>query len=503
MRSRGLLIAAACLLSAASHAVAADQTAVAGYQAAYRTATDAYRGRLSELAAWCREHQLGAEADLLAAWLPPADSPKQHFYLLPIDGNPTSPTAESDAPADAQAVDRGEFRKRFSELRTARAEELFELAREAAGGSQFSSAVRWGYETLREDPDHAAARKLLGYRNATGAWRTTFEEAKHRAGRQWHARFGWIEAEHAARYESGERYLNGRWVSAADDAKIHATIERGWEVQTEHFRIRTNHSLEEGARLAARLEQMQQVWRQMFARYHTPEAEWRRRFAGGELRSIPAKPLAVVYYRSRDEYVSKLKRREPRIEQTAGIYMVDDETAYFYFDSMKRDDAFLFHEVTHQLFSAERTTLRVGAKANFWIVEGIACQFESLRLPGDGDLPSVDRAELGGYDNPRITAARVRLLDDNFYVPLVELTAMSMQVMQKDARLPTLYSQASGQADFLMHGEQGRYREATVDYLTAVYSGRDTPATLAERTGVAYDELDRQYRAYIESLPKR
>jgi hypothetical protein len=38
-------------------------------------------------------------------------------------------------------------------------------------------------------------------------------------------------------------------------------------------------------------------------------------------------------------------------------------------------------------------------------------------------------------------------------------------------------------------------------YLSAVYSGQDGPATLAQQAGVGFDILDRQYREFLEEGP--
>jgi hypothetical protein len=76
-----------------------------------------------------------------------------------------------------------------------------------------------------------------------------------------------------------------------------------------------------------------------------------------------------------------------------------------------------------------------------------------------------------------------------------------LQRLQQDERIARLYSQSSGLAWFLQHADAGRHREATVDYLTAVYAGKDSPTTLAERTGIGYPDLDRRYREYLERLP--
>jgi hypothetical protein len=397
------------------------------------------------------------------------ESQQLRFYLPPRDGQPVVDVAKADR--------------------------LFSEGRAAAEKGDCSTAARSAYAALHENPDHAAARKLLGYHKSGDRWVTDFGAAKLAAGSVWHAKFGWLPGDHVARYENGERYLNGRWVSAIDDAAFRTTIDRGWKIDTEHFRLTTNVGLEEGVRLAERLESLYHVWRQLAARFHTPEVEWKRLYAGGEPRKLPPKRYAVVYFRSKDDYVAALKPREPQIEMTSGYFRNADDTAYFFADGSENTDAFLFHEVVHQLFAVTKPgAARIATKGNFWIVEGIACYFESLVLPGD-------YAELGDLANARMAAARHRRLVDDFYVPLAEFTSYTMTQMQKDERLPRLYSQASGLTWFLIEAEDGRYREATIDYLSAVYAGTDKPTTLAERTGRTYDELDAAYLAYLKSLP--
>jgi len=449
----------------------------------YAAETARFQTELDLLAKWCREQKLDAEAKRVAGWLPKRSADKSYYFLL-----------DTSAEVAAEADDMSEFAMRFRALREEHAKPLFALAKAAAKDQQYSTAVQLVYETLREQPLHPEALKLLGFQVVNGRRLSAYELAKQRANQVWHPKFGWILAADVKRYEAGERNLDGRWISAAEDARLHATMDRPWRIGTENFMIRTNHSLEEGVRLAERLEKMAQVWRQLFARYHTPEAEWKRLFAGGAPRALLKKPFQVVYYRTREEYVAALVKDEPMVGMTSGLYMNKNDTSYFYADPEKNQDHLLFHEVTHQLFSLSKHTGDSGKRGNFWILEGIACLMESLVLHDDF-------AELGGSDNPRMRAARFRLLDTKFYVPLVDLTALGRVPFQADMNLAMLYSQASGLASFLMYGEHAKYREATVDYLDAIYTGRDSPLTLTQKIGVGYAELDAAYRRYIESLP--
>jgi len=181
---------------------------------------------------------------------------------------------------------------------------------------------------------------------------------------------------------------------------------------------------------------------------------------------------------------------------SVGMYLDGKRTAYF-FAGKDYEDRTLYHEATHQLFHQSRPVAPdVGREANFWIVEGIAMYMESLRREGDYYV-------LGGFDDQRLYAARYRLLEDNFYVPLDELITYGMEKLQTDKRIATLYSQAAGLANFLVFYEGGRYRDALVAYLTAVYDGRDTPRTLAELAGTSYGKLDEQYRRFMEESVRR
>jgi hypothetical protein len=87
-------------------------------------------------------------------------------------------------------------------------------------------------------------------------------------------------------------------------------------------------------------------------------------------------------------------------------------------------------------------------------------------------------------------------------VPLDQLVQMGMETLQRDPRIAPIYSQSAGQADFLMHFEQGAYREALIRYLQAIYSGKATPRSLAELAGTDYTTLDRQYRQFMSQPAK-
>lgn len=459
-----------------------------------------YAAQLAELASWYDQQGLKNEAAEVRSWLPP-DDPLRLFVAIASDlpENGGAKAANATAPSKgaqpkATQAESAEFQERFTKLRKAQAAALFDVATKAAANRQPREALTLVSQVLHEDPDHAEARRIMGYQRQGDRWLTAFEIRKARDGHVWDDRFGWLPREHVARYEKGERYYAGGWRSAADDAKAHADIRNPWAIGTEHYFVRTNHSLEEGVRLAARLERLYAIWDQVFLGFVATDEQLARRFAGRAGQAAEPRRHKVVYYRNRDEYVRALQKEQPNIGITSGYYWGDKREAYF-FAGEEADDSNLFHEATHQLFSETRPVVRdIGREANFWMIEGVACYMESLQLR-DG------WSSLGGADAVRLRDARHRLLEDKFYVPLAEFTGYGMERVQHDERIAMLYSQASGLMHFLMHYDKGRYRDAVVPYLAAIYTGRDQPGTLAELTGARYEDLDRQYREFLQSVP--
>jgi len=450
-----------------------------------------YVAQLGELAAWCDQQGLAEQARITRQWMGQRDPNKLYVADLPrAIGRPELPP---DTPANVVEWDR-----RFWQLRRQQAKQLEALARRAVRADRASLAFDLAMGAIREDPDFESIRRLLGYQKFRNGWYTLYEVEKLKSGQVWHDQFGWLPAKYLRRYQQGERWTPKGWASAEEDARLRRDITVGWDVETEHYAIRTNHSLEGGVQLGVKLEQLFRVWRELFIRYYATPAQVADLFDGrSRKKPTPFPRLQVVYFRDRDDYVRGLPILFPQLKKevvgmSEGVYIADAKRAFF-FASKEQNDRTVYHEATHQLFHQTRPVANdVGMRANFWIVEGIAMYMETLRRE-DGFLV------LGGFDDARILAARYRLLNDRFYVPLAEFAALSLQKLQGDPRIATLYSQAAGLTQFLVHYDGGRYRDALVAYLSAVYSGADSPTLLSKLTGTSFAELDKQYREYIES----
>jgi hypothetical protein len=384
------------------------------------------------------------------------------------------------------------------------ADKLFELAKEAAEAGQSSLAFQWTTETLRENPDHADARRVLGYVERDGKWLTPYGVKMRDAGKIWDAQKGWITTNATTAAVPESRI----------DASRHAEIKNGWQVRTDHFFVTTNHSLAAGAELAARLERLYQIWRQLFAGFYYSDQEVKGLFAGERIARVSVRQFKVFYHRNRDDYVNNLSRRQPQIADTLGIYFDTNAESHFYAENnaavkaasdanaIAAGDASvatLYHEAVHQLFQESKTgARRIGEISNFWVIEGVATYFETLTEHTDPKMGLY--YTIGELSAGRLPKARERL-HDNYYVPLADLTKIGKLEMQHRDDVAKLYSQSSGLAAFLLDSAEGRYREPMVRYLQAVYTRHDNDQTLAEATGSSYSELDAAYHRFMESLP--
>jgi hypothetical protein len=379
---------------------------------------------------------------------------------------------------------------------TTGANNAFAEAREAVADGQVSDALRHACAAVTLDPNHAEARRLLGYRRIGDAWAGAFAQTMLEDGNSWRPQYGWVKAADVAKYDEGLRPFGGRWIPAAEDARRHDTIARGWAVRTDHFLVVTNIDRAAGVELAMRLEAIYQLWRQLFGEFTATAEELQARLDGKETAGSLRRPFKVIYHRSRQEYNDSLRRRQPQIEATLGIYFDRNRESHF-FAGDDQDPGTIAHEAVHQFFyeSAPRATRHLAATANVWAVEGVACYFESLTPIGENSY------HIGGPDAGRLQAARHRRTVDNYYVPLAELAAIGVEDWQQRPDLPRLYSQSAGLASFFIDGQGGKYRDAFRRLLAEIYAGRDDQQTLAEATGVGYEELDREYLEFMESLP--
>ncbi|MDR3110274.1 MAG: hypothetical protein LBU65_11405 [Planctomycetaceae bacterium] len=501
-------------------------------------AVDDFDTELERLAAWCDGLGLTDEAAVTRNAILPHTDDELFIPIFQVKvqrENNNGFENEDDIPLP-ETVDKSTdntdnktiWQNRLANLRYQYGKKLFADAVQLAESGKGGDAVERLITVLRVDPDNAVARTFFGYTRHDGCWRTAWEVERMTSGFVEHPRFGWIKKEHVERYEKGQRLWKiapqstnktqpsppaETWITADEESERRHDIRNGWDIASEHFILRTSCGLEEGVKMSRRLEDFYRCWSLMFYRVYKNDSQLSREIKAAITgKQPPAKRTrhSVYVYRDKAEYIANLREIEPQVEATLGFYYPERKRSYFFQPDAATTDEYeyrhivntLLHEATHQLFQ-ETLGSRVmpGQKNNFWLFEGVATYMESFKRDGDYYV-------LGGFDCDWMLAARYRFNKSKFYLPFEQITKMGQDGFQDfgitsktgfepSEKLRMLYSQSSGITHFLMHTENGRFREPTIQLLRRLYHGEEQPDSLSKLTGVTYKELDAKYKKYI------
>ena len=143
-----------------------------------------------------------------------------------------------------------------------------QIVHDAARAGEVGRAIALLYEALYCDGDLAEGREILGQKKISGRWVSSEAADRLMRGQKWSERFGWLPANHLNRYQQGERFFRGKWISALEDSHQHKELRNGWKIETDHYQVTTNLGLEAGVELAQKLEAFYSVWSQLFAGYY-------------------------------------------------------------------------------------------------------------------------------------------------------------------------------------------------------------------------------------------
>ena len=460
----------------------------------------------------------GIEASRLreiAAGLPPAEAEEILGRIEPEppkDGPTRFVPLPEVVPAPKGAAHR--WGKDAQACREKAAAALFDLADAAARVGRFALADECLRGVIARKPEHAEARRLLGYVPHAGGWATPYAVDRLRDGWVAHPVFGWVPAGWVAHLDRGElpgHIEAGRpaaWLPAAEADALHAEFAEAWTIETAHFQIRSNVPLSESIDFARRLEDLDDAFFALLADVIGPELPLARRYKGPAPPKAPVRRHRVWYFSSKAEYVAYLRPKHgPGVEAELGRYDYATRpgawgTSYFYRDPEApiAATATLHHEASHQLLfeSAGRRAFEANA-GNFWVFEGLGTYFETLSPQPDGSL------ELGGLVGPRVAKARANILDDGEFVPIAELVAFDQAAFNTEHAVYRHYAESMALAIFLMQAEGARYREPFLDYARDAYRGqvrRGAGRSLTDHLGVPYATLDRRFLAFLRGAAR-
>ncbi|MCA1684933.1 MAG: DUF1570 domain-containing protein, partial [Planctomycetia bacterium] len=392
---------------------------------------------------------------------------------------------------------------------------LFRLATRAATTTprHYALADACLRGVIARQPDHAEARRLLGFVPFEGGWATPFAADQLRNKMTLDPTYGWVKSSWVAHLQKGEYpsragLSQGRevWVPAERADAERAGWGSGWDIKTEHFQIMTNVPLAKAIAFGRHLETLHEVFQSLFADVvgeHLPLAlRFKTKTLVGER---PADLHKVSYFANRDQFVEHLRARRPDIGESLGLYLPAERGrrghAYFFRDDEGQIDvtSTLYHEVSHQLlFESGIAGPNVYKKnvGNYWVFEGLGTYFETLRLETDGS------GTIGGLVGPRIAEARRNLVMEGRMVPLREFVGYDENSFAGNDTLIYLhYQQAIALTTFLMQARAGSYREGFLDYVKSACQGRlkaNSGRTLESRVGKPYAEIEAEFLAYLK-----
>ncbi len=433
---------------------------------------------------------------------------------LPASDLPAGTDGSSRFDPLAEAVSAAELAP-GSAPRLEAAAKLFELAISASKLS--SPPLAFVDECLRgvlkRDPDHAEARRLLGFvRHGEGGWATPFAASQIAQGKVKEPPFGWVPGDWVAHLKRGELPAprgSGRWLPADQADALRRDWKDGWTIYTEHFEVHADVKFAEVIAFGRQLETFHQLFFSVMADVVGSELPLARRLkAPGLQPTVSKRPRhQVFFFATRDEYAEYLNPlMGVRAKESLGIYVPKKENptfgnrSYFFNDVGGQLDVAdtLYHEVSHQLlFESSGSTDYAQNAGNFWVFEGLGTYFETVRTLEDGSL------RVGGLVGPRIKSAKQRLVDRRELIPLDPFVAMGRAAFQGEfgGDIFLNYAEAMALAVFLMQSQDGRYREPFLDYARDAYKGQfrnRSGRTLEDRLDRKYPDLQREFLEYLD-----
>ena len=398
-------------------------------------------------------------------------------------------------PDGAEAEKLQAMRNRLQRLEDDHANRLVRFAESCYTNGLVSRAYELMFEVLKHNPDQHAARLNTGFAKWKDQWVTKFAFGRLRQGLEDHPRLGWLPKALLPKYDAGQRLLDGRWVTPDQERAVRGTWEKAWEIETAHYRIRTNKGLEEGVEFGRRAEELYDIFFRAFIGYFNPKKHSEILF---KVDDRPAEKKHLIYYfATREDYEAEGKAKHGGMfggRLPLGYYTTADLACHFYYTG-RFDLSTLYHEGAHQLFAESRPDDAGGGwgGGGYWVVEGIACYLETLKREADGDF------RVGDPGNGRIRHAAAQVKEGK-QKPLRALMAMDQGAFLQGDALSN-YNQSAAVVLFLMHGRDGRYREDFVRLIDQVYRGKGGSLdALAAMLGVPGDPLEKEWLEFMKAL---
>lgn len=317
---------------------------------------------------------------------------------------------------------------------------LLALAESSKRDDLLEEAHLFALQVLLIDPANAAARELCGHEAARGSWLV-------REG--------------------------GRKVEWTKLLKSHQDFGDPWELETTHYRVRTNLPLPQALEVAFSLECHYLAFRDAFGR---------------DLRLLEVvEPLTASVHADSKSFPEVTSGRKAHFAPASRTLFVDANAGL--------DVRTLVHEATHAtLFGSALADTLGRADVPAWLDEGLAVYMETAVQGSGGKLfhgrQGSDRSWYRRHAEEKDPYDLSRVL--NFE------TADFLASSRADLK----YAQAYTLVDFLAHGEDGKYREGFARFVKSAFVGKSSQTHFKAAIGVDDKVLERAWKAFVGSSAK-
>ncbi|MHC4549341.1 MAG: hypothetical protein ACYTEZ_11255 [Planctomycetota bacterium] len=242
-------------------------------------------------------------------------------------------------------------------------------------------------------------------------------------------------------------------------------------------------------------------------------------------------PLVIYFYENKAEYVSYAGRPNPFLAMTAGFYTPGENISRFYWpqrpDPLRAIRDTFVHELTHHWI--ERRNPRWHARElastadrvqmpGYWIVEGFATFIEEGRYDIETYRWSHFSPKASSLDIVADLSRQKKLIKWDKVYSLTQAEFHGDGVDKKNlfatarkkwsmrpqplVEIRLFYEQSAATCHFLYWGENGKYRQRLLDYVTHYYTSRKGKADIATAFGLEPEALGKKVEEFAQAVMK-
>ncbi len=277
--------------------------------------------------------------------------------------------------------------------------------------------------------------------------------------------------EHRKQDTSYRAMVAGRWYRWSEVLERSKDWNQAWEFNSSHYSMRSNLPMADAVNATLDLERFYQ-------QYYLELQESLRLFEFEE----PLK--ARIHFDSKSF---------PKLQQNRAAYYDRSNDSLVVDASQTFARPLIIHEATHQLL--ELTVRERGAVASSipaWLSEGLAEYFSNAITGPAG------RAR---FDTRRHAIARIYLhahAEEPF--SLDRILNLEVGDFWGSADIDLMYAQAYTLVHFCLQGENQRFREPMLEYMSKVYAGKGTSSLFKKIVTKRSDDFEAEWTQYVKKL---